>query len=293
MAHAGGRQCPRSDRPRGADARRRLADRTVRGEPPAPAHALAYRMLGSHARPTTRCRRRGCGSGATTGRSRTSVASSPPWSAACASTACAPAARPEDPVDDLTAGAALPPDPTADPLDEAILAESVGTALMVVLERLGPGRARRVRPPRRVRGALRRRRRDPRPDPDASRQLASRARRRLQGSVLADGPSTSCANARWSTRSCAPRGGDFEGLLQLLDPDVVLRPRRGRGRDGIAARDPRRGSGRHRALRRGETPRPRVVDGAAVWCGRPAVTSAASCAFTVARRADRRHRRDR
>ena len=36
--------------------------------------------------------------------------------------------------------------------------------------------------------------------------------------------STSYVNATWSTRSCAPRGGEFDALMQLLDPDVVLLP---------------------------------------------------------------------
>ena len=61
--------------------------------------------------------------------------------------------------------------------------------------------------------------------PDASRQLASRARRRLQGSTPDAAASTSCASATSSTRSSAPRAvGTSTRCMQLLDPDVVLLP---------------------------------------------------------------------
>src|SRR2546429_388951 len=89
-------------------------------------------------------------------------------------------AGPEDPVDDH--GVMAADDGTRDPADEALLAESVGAALMVVLDRLGP--AERVAfvlhdvfavPFDEIAEILGR-------TPDASRQLASRARRRLQGS---------------------------------------------------------------------------------------------------------------
>ncbi len=88
-------------------------------------------------------------------------------------------ARPEDPVEEVAPGTA---DAAAtDPVDEALLAESVGAALMVVLDQLGP--AERVAfvlhdvfavPFDEVAEILGR-------TPDATRQLASRARRRVQG----------------------------------------------------------------------------------------------------------------
>jgi RNA polymerase sigma-70 factor (ECF subfamily) len=61
--------------------------------------------------------------------------------------------------------------------------------------------------------------------PDATRQLASRARRRVQGTTTA---AADVDPLRQRTLVGAflraARGGDFEGLLQLLDPDVVLQP---------------------------------------------------------------------
>jgi RNA polymerase sigma-70 factor (ECF subfamily) len=132
-------------------------------------------------------------------------------------------ARPEDPTDD--AGMAMTPDAAAaDPVDEALLAESVGAALMVVLDRLGP--AERVAfvlhdvfavPFDEVAEILGR-------TPDSSRQLASRARRRLQGTP----PTAELDLVRQrdvvDAFLRAARGGDFDALMQLLDPDVVLLP---------------------------------------------------------------------
>jgi len=133
-------------------------------------------------------------------------------------------ARPEDPVDDLGAGAAPAVAPATDPLDEALLAESVGTALMVVLDRLGP--AERVAfvlhdvfgvPFDDVAEILGR-------TPDASRQLASRARRRLQGSSPDGRLDLVRQRDVVDAFLRAARGGDFDALMQLLDPDVVLLP---------------------------------------------------------------------
>ncbi len=190
-------------------------------------HALAYRMLGSHAEADDalqetwlRLRRNDPEAIENVGGLLTTVVGR-----VCLDRLRARRARPEDPVDDLTTGGAPAVDPTADPLDEAILAESVGTALMVVLERLGP--AERVAfvlhdvfavPFDDVAEILGR-------TPDASRQLASRARRRLQGSVLgATGLDLVRQRTVVDAFLRAARGGDFEGLLQLLDPDVVLVP---------------------------------------------------------------------
>ncbi len=121
------------------------------------------------------------------------------------------------------------PDPIIDPADgtdpehEALLADSVGLALLVVLETLTP--------PERLAfvlhdmfavpfaeiGAIIDR------SPEAARQLASRARRRVRGSApLPDADLT----AQWEIVEAflaAARGGDFEALLAVLDPDVVLR----------------------------------------------------------------------
>ena len=120
-------------------------------------------------------------------------------------------------------------DDSADPEHEALLADSVGLALLVVLETLTP--AERLAfvlhdmfavPFEEVAPIAGR-------SPDAARQLASRARRRVQ--VRRRRPTaTSTVSARSSTPSSRPRGGDFDALVAVLDPDVVLRS------DGGAAR---------------------------------------------------------
>ncbi len=131
-------------------------------------------------------------------------------------------ARPEDPVDEVASGAA--DDAAIDPVDEALLAESVGAALMVVLDQLGP--AERVAfvlhdvfavPFDEIAETLGR-------TPDAARQLASRARRRVQGSA----PTAQLDLVRQrdvvDAFLRAARGGDFDALMELLHPEVVLVP---------------------------------------------------------------------
>ncbi|MBV9422453.1 MAG: sigma-70 family RNA polymerase sigma factor [Solirubrobacterales bacterium] len=121
------------------------------------------------------------------------------------------------------------PDPIIDPADgtdpehEALLADSVGLALLVVLETLTP--------PERLAFVLHDMFAVPFAEigriidrsPDAARQLASRARRRVRGSApLPDAD----LSAQWEIVEAflaAARGGDFEALLAVLDPDVVLR----------------------------------------------------------------------
>jgi Sigma-70, region 4 len=134
-----------------------------------------------------------------------------------------------------------------DPEQEALLADSVGLALLVVLEMLEPG-ARlafvlhdmfavpfdEIAP---IMGRT----------PAAARQLASRARRRVhgvgaqvgaggregedrrEGVVKARGGDLNQQRAVVDAFLAAARGGDFHGLLAVLDPDVVLRS------DGIGA----------------------------------------------------------
>jgi RNA polymerase sigma factor (sigma-70 family) len=120
-----------------------------------------------------------------------------------------------------------PPDPPADgadPQQEVVLAESIGSALLVVLERLSPGE--RVAfvlhdvfavPFEDVARVLDR-------SPDAARQLASRARRRVQGDQRASGVDLLRRRQLVEAFLAAARSGDFDGLLALLDPDVALRP---------------------------------------------------------------------
>ena len=72
-------------------------------------------------------------------------------------------------------------DVAPDPEGEALAADAVGAALLVVVDTLLAGRAPGIRAPRRLRGPVRGHRADRRRSPAAARQLASRARRRVQG----------------------------------------------------------------------------------------------------------------
>ena len=116
-----------------------------------------------------------------------------------------------------------------DPEHEALLADSVGLALLVVLETLTP--------PERLAFVLHDMFAIPFDEiapildrsPDAARQLASRARRRVRGA----GPSADADRAAQrevvDAFLAAAREGDFEALLAVLDPDVVLRADTGSG----------------------------------------------------------------
>jgi RNA polymerase sigma-70 factor (ECF subfamily) len=186
--------------------------------------ALAYRMLGSRAEAEDavqetwiRLRRTDPGTIENLGGLVTTVVGR-----VCLDRLRARAARPEVPVDEVPAGAAG--GAAVDPVDEALLAESVGAALMVVLEQLGP--AERVAfvlhdvfaVPFDEIGAILGR------SADATRQLASRARRRVQGS--APGVQLDLVRQRDVVDAFlrAARGGDFDALVELLHPEVVLTP---------------------------------------------------------------------
>ena len=110
-----------------------------------------------------------------------------------------------------------------DPEQEALLADSVGLALLVVLETLGP--AERLAfvlhdmfavPFDEIAPIVGR-------SPDAARQLASRARRRVRGSAPVPDPDLSRQRELVEAFLAAAREGDFDGLVAALDPDVVLR----------------------------------------------------------------------
>ena len=133
------------------------------------------------------------------------------------------------------------PDPvvTADsdeqPEAQALLADSVGLALLIVLDTLTP--AERLAfvlhdsfqlPFEDIAPLVER-------TPAAARQLASRARRRVQGADLRL-PDSDVRQQRTVVDAffAAARKGDFEGLVSLLDPDAVLRPDFGRSRPPMA-----------------------------------------------------------
>jgi len=133
-------------------------------------------------------------------------------------------ARPEDPTDGELERPMVEPSAADDPEAEVVLAESVGAALLVVLDLLSP--AERVAfvlhdvfavPFDDVAEILGR-------SPDATRQLASRARRRLQGTEPTAGLDLVRQRDVVDAFLRAARGGDFDALLQLLHPDVELVP---------------------------------------------------------------------
>jgi RNA polymerase sigma factor (sigma-70 family) len=121
--------------------------------------------------------------------------------------------------------------PDGDPEQEALLADSVGLALLVVLDRLSP--AERLAfvlhdmfelPFEEIAPMVGR-------TPAAARQLASRARRRVNGAEVPP-PDPDLARQRRVVDAfyAAARAGDFDALVQVLDPDVVLRADLGAGR---------------------------------------------------------------
>jgi RNA polymerase sigma-70 factor (ECF subfamily) len=111
----------------------------------------------------------------------------------------------------------------ANPEEEALLADSVGLAMLVVLEKLAP--AERLAfvlhdmfamPFDEIAPIVGR-------SPAAARQLASRARRRVQGAPTDSSADRDRHREVVDAFLAASRGGDFGALLALLDPEVVLR----------------------------------------------------------------------
>src|SRR3954454_8067572 len=128
------------------------------------------------------------------------------------------------------------PDPIVDSADgtdpehEALLADSVGLALLIVLETLNP--------PERLAFVLHDMFAVPFDEiapiversPDATRQLASRARRRVQGERAVPDADLDRQREVVDAFLAAAREGDFDELVALLDPDVVVRADFGGGR---------------------------------------------------------------
>ncbi|GHO89223.1 sigma-70 family RNA polymerase sigma factor [Dictyobacter formicarum] len=110
-----------------------------------------------------------------------------------------------------------------DPEDEALLADSVGRALLVVLDTLNP--AERLAFVLHDIFAMSFEEIAPIVDrtPTAARQLASRARRRVQGVETVPEATLTRQREVVDAFLAASRAGDFEALLSVLDPDVVFR----------------------------------------------------------------------
>ncbi|KAF2778673.1 MULTISPECIES: sigma-70 family RNA polymerase sigma factor [Streptomyces] len=130
--------------------------------------------------------------------------------------------RREEPLDDTSRGRAARTGTGTDPAEEAQLADEVGIALLIVLDTLGP--AERLAfvlhdmfdvPFDDIAAMLDK-------TPAATRQLASRARRRVRG---VPAPEADLPRRRRAVDAylAATRGGDFDALVALLHPDVVLR----------------------------------------------------------------------
>ena len=176
--------------------------------------------------------------------------------------------RGDDSIEQDSGGGAAVRSRAVDPEEEAVLARSVGLALLVVLETLSP--------PERVAFVLH--------DlfdldfkdiaaildksEDAARQLASRARRRVRGG---DAPVPADVTRQYALVDAflaASRGGDFETLLTMLHPDVVFRADSAAMRGGPArqVRGAQAVAGFYRGRAQGA--------GAAILDGRPGIVVA-------------------
>jgi RNA polymerase sigma factor (sigma-70 family) len=131
--------------------------------------------------------------------------------------------RAEEPLDLQTADPLLGPASTGNPEQEVVMADSVGVALLVVLDTLSP--AERLAfvlhdlfavPFEEIAPLLER-------SPEATRQLASRARRRVKGAEPAPNADLSRRREIVEAFLSATRGRDFQALITLLHPEVVLR----------------------------------------------------------------------
>jgi RNA polymerase sigma-70 factor (ECF subfamily) len=127
------------------------------------------------------------------------------------------------------------PDDAGDPEQQAILAESVGVALLVVMDRLTPSERLAFVlhdmfdvPFDEIAPIVDR-------SPAATRQLASRARQRLRGRTAVGGNDPGRRREVVEAFLAASREGDFDALLAVLDPEVVLRADQTAARLGAAA----------------------------------------------------------
>jgi RNA polymerase sigma-70 factor (ECF subfamily) len=194
-------------------------------------------------------------------------------------------ARPEDAIGMRLPEPVVTVEAASDPEEQALMADSVGLALLVVLDTLTP--AERLAfvlhdmfglPFEDIAPIVER-------SPAAARQLASRARRRVRGAAPRTDPDL--ARQREVVRAflAASQVGDFEGLVAVLAPDVVFRIDGG----GLPSRSgpPVVGAGAvaRRVLERGSRlarfARPATVNGSAGAIVIAGTTPVAVVAFTV------------
>jgi RNA polymerase sigma-70 factor (ECF subfamily) len=188
--------------------------------------ALSYRMLGSAEEAEDavqetwlRVGRAGAGEVENLGGWLTTIAAR-----ICLDRLRARRARPEDVAGIRPPELPVAPAEASDPEQEAVLADSVGSAMVVVLDLLAP--AERVAfvlhdvfgvPFEEIGGIVGR-------SPEAARQLASRARRRVRATTATGDVDLVRRREIVEAFLAAARGGDFDALFRALDPDVVLRP---------------------------------------------------------------------
>ena len=173
--------------------------------------------------------------------------------------------RREEPLDAHLAAPIVEPAEGIDPEHEALLVDSVGLALLVVLETLTP--AERLAyvlhdmfsVPFDEIGAILDR------SPDAARQLASRGRRRIRGADTTPDADRAAQQEVVAAFLAAARDGDFDALVAVLDPDIVVREDTGsgtilevRGAENVARRA-------RAAAQLGLVVRPALINGAAGW----------------------------
>jgi len=141
-------------------------------------------------------------------------------------------ARSEEPLDVHVPDPIVSLDDDKRPDQEAVLADSVGLAMLVVLETLSP--AERLAfvlhdmfgvPFDEIAPMIER-------SPVAARQLASRARRRVRGEAHVPDPDIARQRTVVDAFFAAARNGDFDALIAVLDPDVILRSDGGQARPG-------------------------------------------------------------
>ena len=144
-------------------------------------------------------------------------------------------AKREEPLEGRVPDPIVSPQEGTDPEHEALIADSVGLALLVVLETLGP--AERVAfvlhdmfavsfdEIASITGR----------SPAAARQLASRARRRVRAQAPVPDPDPARQRRVVDAFFAAARKGDFDALVAVLDPDIVLREDGGTQRPDVSA----------------------------------------------------------
>jgi len=140
--------------------------------------------------------------------------------------------RPEEPLGPHVPEPVIDPAEGTSPEHEALLADGVGLALLVVLQELSP--AERLAyvlhdmfdmPFDEIAPIVER-------SPQAARQLASRARRRVRSTAPPHNGDPATQRAAVDAFLAASRDGDFDGLIAVLHPDVVYRADRGAAAGG-------------------------------------------------------------